>query len=185
MNVLTCRSSVKTDPRQNHLLAALPDGEWFRWLPHLELVDLHRGKVLCESASAVEFVYFPTTAVISLLCTTAEGGTSEIAVVGHDGAVGVCMIMSGHTMLNRAVVRCAGQAYRLPSWVIKDEVARAGPALLLLMRYTQSLITQVTQSAACNRHHSVAQRLARRLLTALDSSSSDEFAMRTRAWPAC
>jgi CRP-like cAMP-binding protein len=166
MNSLIPRKFETSHPRQNHLLAALPDAEWSRWLPHLELVDLSTGKVLCESSSPITCVYFPTTAVISLLCTTVQGGTSEIAVVGNDGAVGVCIIMGGHTMLNRAVVQSAGQAYRLPAALVKAEVERSGPALRLLMRYAQSLIT-----------HSIDQQLARRLLIALDCSTSDEFAM--------
>ena len=177
MNSLICGHTAKSDPRQNHLLAALPDCEWSRWLPHLEQVDLPAGKVLCESSRAMTFVCFPTTAVISLLCTTLEGGTSEIAVVGNDGVVGVSTIMGGTMMPSRAVVQSAGLGYRLPAQLLKTEVERAGPALQLLLRYTQSLITQVTQTAACNRHHGIDQQLARRLLTALDRSNADEFAM--------
>lgn len=168
---------VAADPRQNHLLAALPDCEWSRWLPHLERVDLPLGKVLCEASSVTPFVYFPTTASVSLLCTTAEGGSAEIAVVGNDGVVGVSMIMGGQSMLSRAVVQSAGLGYRMRSLLVTTEVTRCGPALRLLLRYTQTLITQVTQAAACNRHHSIEQQLARRLLTALDRSASDEFAM--------
>ena len=168
MNSLICGHTAKSDPRQNHLLAALPDCEWSRWLPHLEQVDLPAGKVLCESSSAMTFVCFPTTAVISLLCTTIEG---------NDGVVGVSTIMGGTMMPSRAVVQSAGLGYRLPVQLLKTEVERAGPALQLLLRYTQSLITQVTQTAACNRHHGIDQQLARRLLTALDRSNADEFAM--------
>ncbi len=177
MNLLT-RSTCKTsDPRQNQLLAALPASEWARWLPYLEQVDFASGKVVCESSSRTAYMYFPTTAVISLLCTTVDGGTSEVAVVGNDGVVGVSMIMGGHTMLNRAVVQSAGQCFRLPSLLVKMEVERAGAALQLLLRYTQSLITQVMQMAACNRHHTIDQQLARRLLTAMDRATSDEVAM--------
>lgn len=177
MNSLICGHTAKSDPRQNHLLAALPDCEWSRWLPHLELFDFPVSKVLCESSSPAAFVYFPTTAVISLLCTTVEGGTSEIAVVGNDGVVGVSMIMGGNTMLSRAIVQSPGQGYRLRASVVKTEVDRAGPVLHLLLRYTQSLITQVTQTAACNRHHGIEQQLARRLLMGLDRSPSDELVM--------
>ncbi len=177
MNLLTHTQTVPSQARQNHLLAALADREWSRWLPHLELVDLPVGKVLCESSSASAFVYFPTTAVISLLCTTVDGGTSEIAVVGNEGVVGVSMIMGGNTMPNRAVVQSAGLGFRLPSTLVKAEVEQVGPALHLFLRYTQSLITQVTQTAACNRHHGIDQQLARRLLIALDMSSSTEIAM--------
>ena len=177
MNSLTCSKSVTSDPRQNHLLAALPDCEWSRWVTHLELVDFPVGKVLCESSSSTAFVYFPTTAVISLLYTTLEGGTSEVAVVGNDGVVGVSMIMGGNTMLSRAVVQSAGLGYRLRAALVKTEVDRGGSVLHLLLRYTQLLIAQVTQTAACNRHHSIEQQLARRLLTALDRTTSDEIAM--------
>ena len=177
MNLMTCETSVTSDPRQNHLLAALPDCDWSRWLPQLELVNLPLGKVVCEASSQMTYLYFPTTAVISLLCTTVEGGTAEVAVVGNDGVVGVSLIMGGNTMLNQAVVQSAGQAYRLPSRPVKTEVERGGPALQLLLRYTQSLISQVMQLAACNRHHSIDQQLARRLLIALDRSNSNEIAM--------
>lgn len=177
MNLYTFSQTTTPDPRQNHLLAALPDCEWSRWLPHLEPVDLPVGRVLCESSSPTPFVYFPTTAIVSLQCTTAEGGTAEIAVVGNDGVVGVSMIMGGHSMLSRAVVQSAGRGYRLRSLMVTTEVERGGPALRLLLRYTQTLMTQVTQTAACNRHHAIEQQLARRLLTALDRSPSHEFAM--------
>ena len=177
MNLYNFAPPGTSNPRQNQLLAALPDCEWSRWLPHLERVDLPMAKVLCEASSPTPFVYFPTTAIVSLLCTTSEGGTAEIAVVGNDGVVGVSMIMGGHSMLNRAVVQSAGQAYRLRSLMVTTEVERGGPALRLLLRYTQTLITQVTQTAACNRHHGIEQQLARRLLTALDRSPSHEFAM--------
>lgn len=177
MNLLNDAYPTQSDPRQNHLLSALPDCEWSRWLPHLELVHLPAGKVVCESSSTTAFVYFPTTAVISLLCTTAEGGTSEIAVVGNDGVVGICMIMGGQTMLSRAVVQSEGQGYRLRSTLVETEVDRAGFVLHLLLRYTQSLITQVTQTAACNRHHDIDQQFARRLLIALDRSGSNQLAM--------
>ncbi len=181
MNLVRHSQPVSCHARKNHLLASLPDCEWARWLPHLELMDFSLGNVLCESSSATAFVYFPTTAVISLLCTTVDGGTSEIAMVGNDGVVGVSMIMGGNTMPNQAVVQTAGLGYRLPSRWVKTEVERAGPALPILLRYTQSLITQVTQTAACNRHHDIDQQLARRLLMALDMASSNEVAMTQEA----
>lgn len=177
MNLVRHRQPVSCHARKNHLLASLPDCEWSRWLPHLELMDFSLGTVLCESSSATAFVYFPTTAVISLLCTTVDGGTSEIAMVGNDGVVGVSMIMGGNSMPNRAVVQTAGLGYRLPSRLVKTEVERGGPALHVLLRYTQSLITQVTQTAACNRHHGIDQQLARRLLMALDMASTNDLAM--------
>ena len=166
-----------SDPPQNLLLAALPAETLARWLPYLECIDLPAGKVLCESSCRTTYAYFPTTAVISLLCITEEGGTSEVAVVGDDGVVGVSMIMGGTTMLNRAVVQSSGLGFRLPSLLVTAEMERAGPSLQLMLRYTQSLITQVMQIAACNRHHTIAQQLARRLLTALDTSPNGEVAM--------
>ena len=168
---------LPSQPRQNHLLAALPDCEWARWLPHLERVDFPVDKVLCESSSATPFVYFPTTAVISLLSTTIDGGTSEIAVVGNDGVVGIGLIMGGNNMPSQAVVQTAGEGYRLRSLLVKTEIDRAGLVLQVLLRYTQTLITQIMQKAACNRHHGIEQQLACRLLMALDRSASDELAM--------
>ena len=165
------------DPRQNHLLAALPACEWARWQPHLEPIEMAPGQVLCNSGTASDFVYFPTTAIISLLCVTLEGGTSEIAVVGNDGVVGICLIMGGNTTPSEAVVQTAGHGYRIRSQRVKDEVGRAGPVLNLLLRYTQALIAHVTQTAACNRHHSIDQQLCRRLLLGLDRSPSDELVM--------
>lgn len=174
MNVAARHSS---DPRQNHLLAALPVCEWARWQPHLEPIEMASGQVLCNSGTATDFVYFPTTAIISLVCVTQEGGTSEIAVVGNDGVVGIGQIMGGNTMLSEAVVQTAGQAYRIRSQRVKDEVGRAGPVLHLLLRYTQALMAHVTQTAACNRHHSIDQQLCRRLLLGLDRSFTDELVM--------
>lgn len=168
---------VPSHPRQNHLLAALPDCEWVSWLPYLERVNLSFGEVLCDSSSATSFVYFPTTAVISLLSTTIDGGTSEIAVVGNDGVVGIGLIMGGNSMPSQAVVQTAGEGYRLRTRLVKTEIDRSGPVLRVLLRYTQTLITQITQKAACNRHHGIDQQLACRLLMALDRSASSELAM--------
>ena len=170
-----------SDPRQNHLLAALPACEWARWQPHLEPIEMAPGQVLCNSGTATDFVYFPTTAIISLLCVTQEGGTSEIAVVGNDGVVGICLIMGGNTTLSEAVVQTAGYGYRIRAHRVKDEVERAGPVLNVLLRYTQALIAHVTQTAACNRHHSIDQQLCRRLLLGLDRSLGDELAMTQEA----
>ena len=177
MNSYSRSKYAKPDPRQNHLLGALADCDWSRWLSHLERVDFPLGKVLCESNSGAPYVYFPTTAIISLLITTTEGGTSEVAVIGNEGVLGISMIMGGSTMPSQAVVQTAGQGYRLRSALVKTEIDRAGAVLRLLLRYTQSLITQVTQTAACNRHHGIELQLARRLLMGLDRSASHELAM--------
>jgi CRP-like cAMP-binding protein len=166
-----------SDPRHNHLLGTLPDAEWRGWQPQLERVQLSLGQVLCESGSTPAFVYFPTTAVVSLVYLTREGGSAEIAVVGNDGVVGISLFMGGTANLGQAVVQSAGEAYRLRASVAIAEVNRAGVVLGLLLRYTQSLIAQVAQTAACNRYHSIDQQLARRLLLGLDRSACDELAM--------
>lgn len=166
-----------SDPRHNHLLIALPDATWRSWQPQLERVQLSLGQVLCESGSTPAFVYFPTTAVVSLVYLTREGGTAEIAVIGNDGVVGISLFMGGTANLGQAVVQSAGEAYRLRACVATAEINRAGVVLSLLLRYTQSLIAQVAQTAACNRYHSIDQQLARRLLLGLDRSGCDELVM--------
>ncbi len=164
-------------PRQNQLLAALPDSEWARWQSDLEPVELLQGMVLCESGKLPAYAYFPTTAVVSLLNMTEDGASSEIAVVGNDGVVGISLFMGGNAMPSRAVVQSAGQGYRLRAQVVKNEVNRAGPALLVLLRYTHAMLAQVAQTAACNRYHSIDQQLCRRLLLGIDRLPSDELAM--------
>ncbi len=168
---------ASADPRQNQLLAALPDCDWSRWLPHLESVDFPAGKELCGTHSGSGFVYFPTSAVVSLLYRTVEGGTAEIAVIGNDGVVGFSMIMGGNATLCQALVQAEGRGFRIRSQWVQNEVDRGGPVLQLMLRYTQSLITQVAQTAVCNRHHGIDQQLARRLLVGLDRSPSDELAL--------
>lgn len=165
------------DTKQNQLLASLPDVEWRRWLQDLELIELTRGQVLCESGTAPVYVIFPTTAVVSLLYVTQDGASSEIAVVGNDGAVGISLFMGGNTAPYRSVVQSAGRAYRLRAQVLKDEVSQTGPVLSMLLRYAQAMIAQVGQTAMCNRYHSIDQQLCRRLLTSLDRSGSDELVM--------
>ncbi len=174
---MTSSTLYTCDPRQNHLLCALPPLEWARWAPQLERVDLALGQVLSESSGMPTFVYFPVTAVVSLLYMTLEGGSAEIAVIGHDGVVGISLFMGGNATPSRAVVQSAGQAYRLRASVAMNEVSQGGPVLNVLMRYTQSLIAQVSQTAVCNRYHSIDQQLARRLLLGLDRSTSDELMM--------
>lgn len=170
-----------SDPRQNQLLAALADAEWECWQPQLELVELRLGQVLCESGSRPGHVIFPTTAIVSLLHMTQEGETSEFAVVGNDGVVGISLFMGGDTMPCQAVVQNAGEGYRLSAQVLKSAVNRASPVLNMLLRYTQALIVQTAQTAACNRHHSIDQQFSRRLLMGLDRSLSHELVMTQEA----
>ena len=164
-------------PRQNQLLAALPDVAWSRWQPHLEPVALERGQVLCERSSPPAFVYFPTTAVVSLLCSTQDGDSAEIAVVGNDGVVGIPLFMGSNAMPSQAVVHSAGHGYRLRAHAATREVNRDRPVLDILLRYAQSVIAQVTQIALCNRYHTIDQQLCRRLLLGLDRSARDELEM--------
>lgn len=164
-------------PLQNQLLAALPDADLQRWLPHLEPVALNLGQVLYESGAAMPYVYFPTNAIVSLLYVLEDGASAEIAVVGFEGLVGISIFMGGGTTPSRAVVQSAGSGYRLRSDVIKAEFDHAGPAMHLLLRYTQALITQMAQTAVCNRHHSLDQQLCRWLLLSLDRLQSNQLVM--------
>ena len=164
-------------PRENQLLAVLPDAEWKSWLPQLELVDLQVGQVLSDAGRTPSYVYFPTTAIVSLLYMTRDGGSAEIAVVGNDGVVGVSVFMGGNATPSQAVVQNAGQAYRLRAQAVKDEVDRGGPVLKILLRYTQAMIAQVAQTAVCNRYHSIDQQLCRRLLLGMDRLPTESLAM--------
>jgi len=168
--------AVSPDPKKNHLLAALPDAEWQRWPPQLEWIDMPLGQVLYESGSTLTHVYFPTTAIVSLLYVLENGSSAEIAVVGNEGLVGISLFMGGESTSSRAVVQSAGKGLRLPAQVIKDEFKRA-PVLHLLLRYTQALITQMSQTAVCNRHHSLDQQLCRWLLLSLDRLQGNELVM--------
>ena len=169
--------TIAADPRENRLLAALPAAEWARWLQQMEPVDMPLGKVLYESGSKLTHVYFPTTSIVSLLYVLEDGASAEIAVVGHEGIVGISLFMGGESTPSRAVVQSAGRAFRLKANVMIQEFNRAGPVLHLLLRYTQALITQMAQTAACNRHHSLDQQLCRWLLLSLDRLHSDELVM--------
>jgi len=168
--------STAPESRKNHLLAALPDAEWQRWQPQLELVDMPLGQVLYESGSTLSHVYFPITAIVSLLYVMEDGASAEIAVVGNEGIVGIALFMGGESTSSRAVVQSAGQGLRLKARVIKDEFNRA-PVLHLLLRYTQALITQMAQTAVCNRHHSLDQQLCRWLLLSLDRLHGSDLMM--------
>jgi len=161
----------------NNLLAALPVPERERLGEHLEPVQLRLGEVIYESGGELRHVYFPTTAIVSLLYLMENGASAEIAVVGNDGIVGVALFMGGESMPNRAVVQSAGHAYRLNGQLLKDEFRRGGALQRLLLRYTQALLTQMAQTAVCNRHHSVDQQLCRWLLLSLDRLPSAELAM--------
>jgi CRP-like cAMP-binding protein len=165
------------NPRQNYLLAALPVDERERLYPHLERVAMPLGKVLYESGNRLKHVYFPTTSIVSLLYIMNNGASAEIAVVGKEGLIGVALFMGGDTMPNRAVVQSAGDAYRLPGKHLKQEFHRSGALQQLLLRYTQALLTQMAQTAVCNRHHSVDQQLCRWLLLSLDRLSSQDLTM--------
>jgi CRP-like cAMP-binding protein len=165
------------EPRYNQLLAALPEDAWARWMPRLEPVKLPLGKVLYESGGRLSHVYFPTTAIVSLLHMTEDGDSAEIAVVGREGMVGISLFMGGDSTTSRAVVQSAGQGYRLSSNLMMLEFNRAGPVLHLVLRYTQALISQMTQTAVCNRHHSLDQQLCRWLLLSLDRLPGNELVM--------
>jgi len=164
-------------PIQNHLLAALTIQERERLIPHLELVPMPLGNVLYESGNELRHVYFPTTAIVSLLYVMLDGASAEIAVVGNEGIIGVALFMGGETMPNRAVVQSAGHAYRLKGHLLKQEFNRSGDLQHLLLRYTQALLTQMAQTAVCNRHHSLDQQLCRWLLLSFDRLLSNELIM--------
>ncbi len=165
------------NPKQNHLLGALLTKEFDRLLPDLEYVALPLGKVLYESGGQLSHVYFPTTSIISMLYVMENGASAEIAVVGNEGILGISLFMGGETTPSRAVVQSAGHAYRLKAELLKQEFSRGGPVQFLLLRYTQALITQMAQTAVCNRHHSVEQQLCRWLLLSLDRLESDQLSM--------
>ena len=165
------------DPQRNRLLAALPVAVWDRWRPQLEPVDLPLGTVLYEAGDTLTHVYFPTTAIVSLLYVLEDGASAEIAVVGGEGIVGIALFMGGASTPSRAVVQSAGMAYRLTATQMMEEFNRAGPVLHLLLRYTQALITQMAQTAVCNRHHSLDQQLCRWLLLSLDRLPSSDLVM--------
>ena len=166
---------MRTEPRDNHLLGALPPDVWQRLAPHLEYAPLARGQAVYASGEAVSHAYFPTSAIVSLMYFTDNGASSESAVVGNDGMVGIALLMGGGSMCSHAVVHGAGEAYRVPAQVLQDEFRRGGEAMLLLLRYTQALLTQIAQRAVCNRHHSLAQQLARCLLLTLDRNHGSEI----------
>jgi CRP-like cAMP-binding protein len=169
---------LKEDHRTgNHLLAVLDEAEWTRVAPHLVPLDLSLGQVIYESGDRLDHVYFPATSIVSLLYVLESGASSEIAIVGNEGIVGIALFMGGETMPNRAVVQSAGRTYRLDAGILKEEFHRVGAMQRLLLRYTQALITQMAQTAVCNRHHSIDQQLCRWLLLSIDRLPSNELTM--------
>ncbi|WP_339081960.1 Crp/Fnr family transcriptional regulator [Pseudomonas sp. TMP9] len=169
--------SVEPNPEQNHLLAMLPVAALDRLLPDLELVDMPLGMVLYESGDTLRHVYFPTDSIISLLYVMESGASAEISVVGNDGVIGVALFMGGESTTSRAIVQSAGSAYRVLGKRFKEEFNRHGDMLHLMLRYSQALITQMAQTAVCNRHHTIDQQLCRWLLLSLDRLTGSEVAM--------
>ena len=166
----------KPDPKRNRILAALPPRELERWLPHLESLDLPLGEVIYESGENISHVYFPTTAIVSLLYVMEDGASAEIAVVGNEGLVGIALFMGSGSTPNRAVVQSAGKGFRMSPSVLQEEFKLA-PVMHLLLRYTAALMTQMSQTAVCNRHHSLDQQLCRWLLLSLDRLQGKELVM--------
>jgi CRP-like cAMP-binding protein len=169
-------SSLQT-PKQNQILAALPAEAYARLLPNLELIQLPLGGVLYEPGVQMDYVYFPITGIISMLYVMQSGASAEIAITGNEGLVGVSLFMGGESTTSRAVVQNAGASYRLKADILRREFALGGPLQYLALRYTQALMTQMTQTAACNRHHTLDQQLCRWLLLSLDRLPSDELTM--------
>jgi CRP-like cAMP-binding protein len=162
---------------RNYLFHSIPEKEWGSLLPYIEQVTLPLGKVLYEPGVKMDNVYFPSSAIISLLYALENGSTAEIAVVGNEGIVGISIFMGGESTSSRAVVQSAGIGYRIPSRIILNEFNNAGPVMHLLLRYTQALITQMSQTAVCNRHHSLDQQFCRWLLLSLDRLTSNQLKM--------
>lgn len=164
-------------PQDNELLASMSHDEWNKLEPDMEEVDFSLNQILCESGKTPAYMYFPTTAIVSLLYMTESGSSSEVAVIGNDGVVGISLVLSGSDSPNQALVQTAGKGYRMRAQAAKNAIKRDGPILSILLRYSQSMITQVTQTAVCNRHHTIDQQLCRRLLLNLDRLSSNEIAI--------
>ena len=175
--VRTLSASTARDPKDNHLLAALPEADYQALAPSLERVRMPLGQAVYESGGAQGYVYFPTNSIVSLLYVLEDGDSAEIAVTGNEGLVGIALFMGGETTPSRAVVQSAGEGYRLRASVLKKQFERGGELQHLLLRYTQALITQMTQTAVCNRHHAVHQQLCRWLLLSLDRLPSNELVM--------
>ncbi|HEY1610655.1 MAG TPA: Crp/Fnr family transcriptional regulator [Paraburkholderia sp.] len=167
--------TLQSDLHGNHLLGALPASEWQSLAPHLELVHLRTEQLLCDAQQRIHHVYFPTTAIISLLSTMEDGSSVEIAAVGREGMAGVPVLTGGETMPNRVQVQCSGFAYRMSAQALRQAFARSDFMRRLMLLYMHALLTQVAQTAACNRHHSLARQLCRWLLIEVDRASGDEL----------
>jgi CRP-like cAMP-binding protein len=165
------------NPRENRLLAALPADDLLRWEEHLQLIDMPLAAVLYESGETLTHVYFPTTAIVSLLYVMEDGSSAEIAVAGREGIIGISLFMGGESTPSRAVVQSAGKAFQMKAEYLKKQFSKHGAVLHLLLRYTQALITQMSQTAVCNRHHSIDQQLCRWLLLSLDRLQGDQLIM--------
>jgi len=169
--------SSSHDPKQNHLLAALRAEDYTRLLPNLEMIAMPLGSVVYEAGAPMDYVYFPTTCIISLLYVMENGDSAEIAIIGNDGLVGASAFMGGDSMSSRAVVQNAGECYRIKAKLLKQEFERGGSLQQLALRFTQTLIAQMVQTGACNRHHTLEQQLCRWLLLSLDRLRGNEVAM--------
>jgi len=176
-DAVTLKPLSPLDPKRNRLLSALPETEWKRWRTQVESVDMPLGHVLYESGATQSHVWFPIDAIVSLLYVMQNGSSAEIAVVGNEGVIGISLFMGGESTPSRAVVQSAGAGFRLKAQVMKDEFARSGPVMHLLLRYTQALITQMAQTAVCNRHHTLDQQLCRWLLLSMDRLLGNELIM--------
>jgi CRP-like cAMP-binding protein len=168
---------LSSELKKNRLLSVLPEADLLRWAPDMEAVDMPLGQVLYESGTQQRYVYFPTTSIVSLLYVMEDGASAEIAVVGFEGMLGVSLFMGGNSTPSRAVVQSAGKGFRLGAHAMKAEFNLSGPTMHLLLRYTQALITQMSQTAVCNRHHSLDQQLCRWLLLSMDRLSGNELLM--------
>lgn len=171
------RTSAHVSPRQNHILAALPTASYERLLPNLEDIPLELGQVIYESGGQQGYLFFPTTGIVSLLYVMEDASSAEIAIVGYEGAVGIALFMGGETTPSRAVVQCAGRGYKLKAPLLKVEFDRGGAVQQLLLRYTQALMTQMSQTVVCNRYHAIDQQFCRWLLLSLDRLPANELAM--------
>ena len=171
------RQSLALEAKANHLLASLPKAEWTRWLPELEAVELPLGFVLYESGRSLSHAYFPTAAIVSLLYVMENGASAEIAVVGNEGVVGISLFMGGDSTPSRAVMQSGGREVRVKADFMKKEFHDSAPVMHVMLRYTQALLTQMAQTAVCNRHHSLDQQLCRWLLLSLDRLRGSELVM--------